>query len=241
MNRSFESQMPRIVPMEEGRLAKRRRQTRAGLLKAAYHVMAKTGVDDAKIKDITDHADVGFGTFYNYFETKDRLAVEVLDCVINDLGRRNEIATRGIRSKNPGLVMPTSIRLWLHEAVHAPMWDWWAQRPDLLVDRMREGFGPFAMRDMRDAIASKTFKLAEDDVEPVWALACWTMVGGMHDIDVGRRPEKDEVLVVESIMRMMGVEPQAAKKLSRGDLPPLPRAAVDWSFQIAPQPGKGSS
>jgi AcrR family transcriptional regulator len=216
-----------------GRLAKRRRLTRARLLESAYQVMSRTGVDAAKIQEITDKADIGFGTFYNYFETKDQLASQVLDCVINDLGRRNEIATRRIRSINPALVMPLSIRLWLHEAMHAPMWEWWVLRPDLLVNRMREGFGPFGMRDMRDAISCGTFKIAEKDVEPMWALACWTMVGGMHDIDIGRRPDKDEFLVVESIMRMMGVESEAAKRLSRGTLPKLPPAGIDWSFEIA--------
>ena len=43
---------------------------RARLLEAPYDVMAEIGVDAAKIKDITDRADVGLGTFYNYFETK---------------------------------------------------------------------------------------------------------------------------------------------------------------------------
>ena len=194
--------------------------------------MSKTGVDAAKIIDITNQADVGFGTFYNYFETKDELASQLLDCVIDDLGRRNDGATKDLRTKNPSFVMPVSIRLWLREAVHAPMWEWWALRPDLLVNRLREGFGPFGKRDMREAVARGTFKIAEEDVEPLWALACWMMVGGVHDIDVGRRPEQDESVVVEAIMRMMGVEPKVARRLSRGKLPTLPPAAVNWYFEI---------
>ena len=206
--------------------------TRARLLAAAYHVMSKSGVDAAKIKDVTEHADVGFGTFYNYFDTKDQLAAQVLDCVIDDLGRRNRMATEKVRKRSPAFVMPVSIRLWLREAMHVPMWDWWAMRPDLLVDRMRKGFGRFALQDMREGIASGTFHLAEEHMDALWSLACWMMVGAMHDIDVGDRPRNDEFLVVESIMRMMGVEAKISRQMSRGPLPDMPKPSIDWSFQL---------
>ncbi len=215
-----------------GRRGKRRQLTRARLLAAAYHVMSKTGVDNAKIKDVTEYADVGFGTFYNYFETKDQLAAEVLDCVIDDLGRRNRLATEKVRRKSRAFVMPVSIRLWLREAMHVPMWDWWAMRPDLLVDRMRKGFGRFALKDIRDGIASGTFHLAEEHIEALWSIACWMMVGAIHDIDVGTRPRNDEFLVVESIMRMMGVEPAIAKRMSCGPLPIMPGQSIDWTFML---------
>jgi len=58
----------------EGRRAKKQRETRIKLLEAAHKVMNDNGVDSARIADITDHADIGFGTFYNYFPDKDALA-----------------------------------------------------------------------------------------------------------------------------------------------------------------------
>lgn len=216
----------------EGRLAKKRRITRAKLLKAAYEVMADGGVDAAKIKDITDRADVGFGTFYNYFGTKDELANQVLDCVINDFGQRNIVATKGLRKKDPALVMAISTRLVMRAAMSTPMWQWWALRPDLLVDRMREGFGPFGMRDMRVAIASGGYRLTESDVPPAWALAVWMMVGGIHDVVVGDRPLESECFVVESIMRVMGVSPETAVRISITDLPKYPEPNIDWNFRL---------
>ena len=224
-------------PEGEGRQHRRRQRTRVRLLRAAYEVMSERGVDGAKIKDITDRADVGFGTFYNYFETKDEIAVHVLDCVINDIGRRNVEATNSLRqSERRGdqvLVMPTSIRLWMHEAMRTAMWEWWARRPDLLIDRMRRGFGPFGMRDMRDAIAAGVFNIAEHDVESLWGLAVWMMVGGMHDIVIQDYPPETEVVCVESIMRAMGVEPARAHEISSVPLPPFPPEHIDWTFELA--------
>src|SRR3569833_2950640 len=162
---------PGSARADEGRLAKKRRETRARLLKAAYEVMSESGIDAAKLQDITDRADVGFGTVYNYFDSKDKIAEQVLDCVIYDLGQRNVVACQGLHEKAPAHVKPVCSRLVLREAVTSPMWRWWALRPDLLATRMREGFTPFAMRDMREAIGRGIFELRDEDVEAAWTLA----------------------------------------------------------------------
>ncbi len=218
-----------------GRLAKKRRITRARLLEAAYHVMSDGGVDAAKIRDITDRADVGFGTFYNYFESKDQLASQVLDCLIYDFGQRNIAATRRLARQDPALVMPVSIRLVLRTVMASSLWQWWAMRPDLLVDRMREGFGPFAMRDMRDAVRQGIFQLEEENIPDAWALAVWMMVAGIHDVAIGDRPPEIETFVTESIMRLMGVAPADARRIANTRLPPYPDPSIDWSFSVAPK------
>lgn len=227
-----QTQKKRSGTPPEGRMAKKRRTTRARLLAAAYDVMSESGVDAAKLKDITEKADVGFGTVYNYFETKDELAGQVLDCVIDDLGRRNVIATQGLGKEDPALVMPVSIRLMLRAVIAAPMWQWWALRPDLLADRMREGFGPYGMRDMRAAAERGIFTLREEDIAPTWALAVWVMVGGIHDVVVRNRPPESETFVTETIMRMMGVSVETAHRISRTDLPPFPLPDIDWTFSL---------
>ena len=226
------------APEGEGRVAKRRRATRARLLNAAFDIMSEVGVDAAKIKDITDRADVGFGTFYNYFETKDELANQTLDCVIDDFGRRNILATKGLRSKDPALVMPVSMRLVMREAARTPMWQWWALRPDLLVDRMRDGFGPFGRRDMQDAIQRGIFHISELEIDQAWALACWMMVGGIHDIVVGDRPLESDIFVVQSIVRMMGVDLGTATRISATSLPKYSRPAIDWTFELSTATGE---
>lgn len=219
-----------------GRLAKKRRQTRARLLEAAYEIMSSGGVDAAKIKDITDRADVGFGTFYNYFESKDQLASQVLDCLIDDFGRRNVAATRGLARKDPALVMPVSTRLVLRAVMASPLWQWWAMRTDLLVDRMREGFGPFAMRDMREAARRGIFQLDDEKIADAWALAVWMMVAGVHDVAIGKRSPDIETFVAESVMRLMGVSPADAKRIANTKLPPYPAPAINWSFTLQPTP-----
>lgn len=54
-----------------GRGARRRQQTRQRLLLAARTIFAREGLAEATIAHITQEADVGFGTFYLYFATKE--------------------------------------------------------------------------------------------------------------------------------------------------------------------------
>jgi AcrR family transcriptional regulator len=53
--------------------------TRARLVAAAKEVFAESGLLDARISDITARAGLSYGSFYNYFESKEALFREVAD------------------------------------------------------------------------------------------------------------------------------------------------------------------
>jgi AcrR family transcriptional regulator len=64
---------------EQGRASRRRARTRADLLKAARHVFIEHGYHDSSIAQITEHADVGVGTFYLHFRDKDEIFTTLVD------------------------------------------------------------------------------------------------------------------------------------------------------------------
>jgi AcrR family transcriptional regulator len=214
------------------RVTRRRLATRAKLLEAAYNVMSEKGIDNAAVQEITDEADVGFGTFYNYFSSKDDLAAEVLDCVIHDLGGRNDIATAGLKERNPSLVMPTSMRLVVREAHQDPIWRWWVLRPDLLVDRMRAGFGSFAFRDMKNATENNGYSVVGNDFKATWDTAVWMLVGCMRDIVTGDCSYEHKNLAIEAILRVTGVPAEECRALSIYPLPEYPKSKIDFSFSL---------
>jgi AcrR family transcriptional regulator len=55
------------------RLDRRKARTRHALLDAARAIVAERDTWDLSIQEITDRADVGFGSFYNQFATKGEL------------------------------------------------------------------------------------------------------------------------------------------------------------------------
>jgi AcrR family transcriptional regulator len=60
-------------------------QTRKKLLDAARQVFAEKGLDMTRIGDITERADVGKGTFYNHFKSKEHLIRELIKGVVGEL------------------------------------------------------------------------------------------------------------------------------------------------------------
>jgi AcrR family transcriptional regulator len=66
------------------RFERRRERTRQDLQAAATRVLAKKGFHETKISDIAAAADVGVGTFYLHFPTKEAL----FDAVVEDTVRR---------------------------------------------------------------------------------------------------------------------------------------------------------
>jgi AcrR family transcriptional regulator len=164
------------------RLQNRQAKTRSRLLEAAYRLMSKKGVNDTAIQEITDLADVAFGTFYNYFESKDDIAAQVLDCVIRALGHRNVEANRDAGVTDPILIVANSVRLVAQEMMKNPIWRWWVQRPDLVVERMRDGFKPFGLYDMDKAVEAGLYQIAGDDRETAWSFLIWLLAGGIKDI-----------------------------------------------------------
>lgn len=220
------------------RVQAKKLRTRIALLKSAHKLMSEKGVDETTILEITEHADVGFGTFYNYFPTKDDIAAGVLDCVINSLGRRNDLATEAAGVEEPYLIIANSIRAVGREMMQDRMWRWWLKRPDILIDRMREGFRPFALRDI-----DRTWRANADlvaDPNSLWSMFIWLLAGRVIDIAEGvHDPDSDRDLTA-TILRMLGVTPERARELSALPVPPLPPAKIDFSFRLKDPPESAS-
>ena len=198
-------------------------------MQAAYEIMSENGIDTTSIAHIADAADIGFGTFYNYFEDKTDLASQVLDCVITDLGRRNDLATEKLKEVEPEAVQAISIRLTMREMLTNPMWHWWMRQPDLLVERMRLSFHPFGVRDLKIGIAAGRYNVQASDVETIWSQQMWMIVGGVNGMLNHQIDGLDEKKLICTIMRAMGVLPEQVQKLAEMELPTLPAPNIDFS------------
>ena len=84
---------------------KKRERTRGALLDSAISVFASKGYAATKITDITNHAELANGTFYNYYDDKDALLHDVA------IGLAVEI-TSGIDAELQALIHdPTRVTL----------------------------------------------------------------------------------------------------------------------------------
>jgi AcrR family transcriptional regulator len=210
----------------------RQQHTRLRLRQVAYDLMSAHGVDATTIQQITDSADIGFGTFYNYAESKEALAQDVLDCIIHNLGERNDLVTQMLGESDPVRIVANSVRFVIRELTTDPLLRWWVDRVDVLVDRMRVGFGPFGMRDIERAVAADRYHLIDGEARAAWSHLVWLMAAAGSDIVRGNEPAASARSSTEAILRVMGVEHGAAHAACHTALPIAPELAIDFSFEI---------
>ncbi len=78
--------------VRSSRREERAAQIRGDLLAAAERLLAEKGLDRTTINDITSEAGVGFGTFYNYFASKEKvyqeLILNALDLLVEHIDQR---------------------------------------------------------------------------------------------------------------------------------------------------------
>ena len=76
---------PREPGKKRTRHGRRKFNTRQKLIDSARAVFAEKGLDLARIDEITERADVGKGTFYYHFRTKEGIIREVIKAVLAEL------------------------------------------------------------------------------------------------------------------------------------------------------------
>jgi AcrR family transcriptional regulator len=205
--------------LPRNRFERRRAETRQALVRAARQILAETGDTSASIQAIAERADVGFGSFYNHFESKTELFDAAVKDALEELGQTFDEHLEGI--DDPAELVAAGFRL------SARMAD---SRPELMQVLRHRGLGhihsdsglaPRALRDLEVGVASGRFVI----IDPVAAL---TAVGGsllaLLELRFAR-PELDgdeaASNLAEMLLRMLGVPPEDARDVARRPLPDL--------------------
>lgn len=205
-------------PKPEGRVARRQRRNRAALIRSARDVMAEKGVDAATMLEIAERADVGAGTVYNYFGSKDELAVAVLETLMHELAVRIEKVTDTF--EDPAQVYAFGIRRVLDTATTDPRWEQMLHRSEVIADAIFRTMGPFAIRDLRLASTANRFRVSNPEL--VWRMTTHTIIGASLAITKGEVPAAAKNQIVARMLCMTGLDLDAASELAARPLPDLP-------------------
>src|ERR1700743_1156117 len=93
---------------EPSRLERRKQRTRTALVKAAQRLIAE-GKINVPVLEITKAADVGMGSFYNHFDSKEQLFEAAVADVLDAHGALLDRLTAAI--DDPAEMFATSYRL----------------------------------------------------------------------------------------------------------------------------------
>jgi AcrR family transcriptional regulator len=200
----------------ESRVDRRKRRNRLALIEAANKIMTEKGIDAATMLEIAELADVGAGTVYNYFASKDELAVCVLEQVMQRLAERIEAVTNTF--SDPAEVYAFGVRHVMKAATSDQRW--LLKRSEVIAGAMYRVMGPYAIRDIRRACKAGRYSVEDPDL--AWRQATHAIVGfSIAVCDQNVDPEKIDEAVV-NLLGMVGVPRDEAWEIARRPCPELP-------------------
>ena len=200
-----------------GRRDRRKAEARQRLLTAAHRLIAENGVPDLRIGDVTDLADLGFGTFYTYFPSKEALIEEVAAEVLAGLAA--SIGSDALEVADPAEAASASYRRFLRFSRDEPE----VARVLVELDRVNAIFElavkPWAMETLARGQASGRF--AVDDLDLAHTSVAGSALAAIRAILAGRVPPgpKTESRGAEMMLRSFGLDTASAQEISRRPLP----------------------
>jgi AcrR family transcriptional regulator len=200
------------------RLDRRKARTRQALIDAAVRLIAEGRGERASIQEITEAADVGFGSFYNHFASKEQLFETASADVLERWGQMIDRACEGIR--DPAELFAISFRIsgrlgWTHPDIARFLT---GTGLELLDDP--HGLAPRALRDIRAGQAAGSFTF------PSAQIALSAVAGGLLGLLQLRQRQPDDIeetsvdQLAEAILRLLGVPADEAARLAALPLPP---------------------
>ncbi len=208
-----------MAAVTDGRRERRRRTTRSKLLRAARELISEGGFDTVTVAEVTARADVGFGTFYGYFASKDALLRGVVVDALERIGATNDALTATL--DDPAEVVAVAIRHTLAAAEHDPVWAAFLARLafsdetelwQVLRTRMR--------RDVRRGIAQGRFRGERADV--VAHMIGASVLAVLRARTDGTLPKRADAELAASVLVLLGVPEHDADEIAHRPLPPLP-------------------
>jgi AcrR family transcriptional regulator len=160
------------------RFDRRREKTRFELMEAAVRVISSKGYHQTRIADIATEADVGLGTFYLHFKTKNEIFIELIEHGAAELRKNLGEAKAGVHS--PAEKLKITIDVILDAAAEAPelfrivfghspaFLDLMVRVHDMFIDDLRDDLAP-AVGERADAIAHLTIGMLSQAIS--WLLA----------------------------------------------------------------------
>jgi len=218
--------MSNAATRQPNRLDRRKARTRAALIRAAQTLIAE-GRTNVPILEITQAADVGMGSFYNHFETKEQLFEAAVEAVMDGYGQLLDDLTRGI--EDPAEVFACSFRLTGRLYRMEPELSRVLLNNVLRLLSADNGLAPRARRDIKAAVEAGRFDVVDLDVAVTMTAGALIALGHLlHD-----QPERDVEAttdrVTEDLLRMFGVPRRQAQRICSRPLPAIDAVRGDGS------------
>jgi AcrR family transcriptional regulator len=212
---------------EKSRQVNKREQTRCKLVAAARALVYERGHEKIAIQDITDRADLGLGTFYNYFDSKQAIFESVLDEIRQTFNERLNMLRAPL--KDPALIVAITHKYCFQQAQDNEEWTTFLTYAGLSGDYMLGQDEDQCLADIKRGVSAGRFKV--EDVYFAQSLVTGMVRHVNQEISRGRLSRQAMEDATRYILRMLGLPDLVAKALVQ--TPILAMAAHHHSTSVA--------
>lgn len=198
------------------RTDRRRTRTRAALVTAAHRLLAE-GRSQVPVLEITQVADVGVGSFYNHFTSKEELFATAVDEALERHGILLDELTANI--EDPAVVFAHSVRLTGRLHRREPELSKVLLHRGLKLALADHGLAPRAQRDIKAGVAAGRFHVRDTKVALMAVSGASLALGMLLHAEPGRDDAEASDTLAEDLLRMLGVPADEATEISRSPLP----------------------
>lgn len=206
---------PALARTPSPRVAQKQARARNSIIEAADELTKTRSVDDVSIKDITEAADVGQGTFYIHFKSKNDVLIPIMQA---DAARLDEAMQSALKdTDDPAVILATSGRIMGRYVTSDERWRWVLRNSSVPVEEMQRAFGQFRDRDYKKGHASGEFIALDPSVT-----ASFTFGGFINVLVANLDSEEREQIIDQAILlvlRALGVDSEKAARVASQALP----------------------
>ncbi|GAA3467470.1 TetR/AcrR family transcriptional regulator [Nonomuraea roseola] len=202
------------------RLDRRKARTRAALVHAAQTFIAD-GKTNVAILELTQAADVGMGSFYNHFSSKDELFKAAVEDALDRHSAALDELTRGM--DDPAEVFACSFRLTGRLHRRHPQLSKVLLNTGLAIATADYGIARRARRDIQAGIQAGRFTVSDPELALVMAAGATLCLGQLLHTQPDRDDGRASDQIAEDLLRTFGIPADEAHHICRRPLPELDR------------------
>lgn len=201
------------------RVDRRKARTRRALIDAARRILADGGSTDVSIQEITDTADVGFGTFYNHFETKAELFEAAVREVLEEYGAALDRACEDLTDSAEIYVV--GVRMTARLAATQPAVAQVLVQVGMSYAWAEDGLAARALRDIQRGIDDGRFTIDDARLGLLSTAGCVLAFLQLALDRPGDLSDDDADTLAEMLLRMLGMTARSAAAVAHRPLPEL--------------------
>jgi AcrR family transcriptional regulator len=186
-------------------------------------VIADKGVEGLRLRDVTDSADVGFGSFYTHFESKEQLVEAVCLELMSSLA--GTLIAHVAELEDPAEAGCAAHRWFVRNATEDPRTARLVvqlDRADVLFQKM---IMPYARRLLERGVSTGRFR--DVDVTTTLTYVCGATIAVTRGVLDGTLGPGAETASGEALLGALGLDPEQAREIAHRELPPIVRLRGD--------------